>query len=146
MFSHEPGTKGRMVMTPGAITAASASRASATAAAATPENPNGILGQNDFLKLMVAQLQAQNPLEPGNSNEFINELAQLTQTEQTTNLANANELSGAVQLIGHKVSYNSAAGVAATGTVESVQSAASGTTVTVEGVPGVKLSAITEVD
>ncbi len=59
---------------------------------------------------MVAQLQAQNPLEPGNSNEFVNELAQLTQVEQTTNLANASELSSAVQLIGHKVAYNSAVG------------------------------------
>ena len=41
-----------------------------------------MLGQNDFLKLMVAQLQAQNPLEPGNSNEYLNELAQFTQVEQ----------------------------------------------------------------
>jgi flagellar basal-body rod modification protein FlgD len=116
------------------------------AAEKTPENPSSILGQNDFLKLMVAQLQAQNPLEPGNSNEFVNELAQLTQVEQTTNLANASELSGAVQLIGRSVTYNNAAGAAASGTVESVQSSASGTSVTVEGVPGVTLSSITEVN
>ena len=95
---------------------------------------------------MVAQLQAQNPLEPGNSNEFINELAQFTQVEQTTNLANANELSGAVQLIGHTVTYNNASGAPPTGNVQSVQSTATGTTVTVEGVAGVKLSSITEVE
>ncbi len=95
---------------------------------------------------MIAQLQAQNPLEPGNSNEFINELAQLTQVEQTTNLANSSELSSAVQLIGRAVTYNNASGAAATGTVESVQSSASGTSVTVEGVPGVTLSSITEVN
>jgi flagellar basal-body rod modification protein FlgD len=111
-----------------------------------PENPNGVLGQNDFLKLMVAQLQAQNPLEPGNANEFVNELAQMTQVEQVTNLANADELSGAVQLIGHKVTYNGEGGEPATGVVQSVQSSSSGTTVTVEGVAGVKLSAITEVE
>ena len=115
-------------------------------AAKTPENPSTVLGQNDFLKLMVAQLQAQNPLEPGNANEFVNELAQLTQVEQTTNLANSSELSSAVQLIGRTVSYNNASGVATTGAVQSVQSAASGTTVTVEGVPGVTLSSITEVN
>ncbi|MGA2455623.1 MAG: flagellar hook capping FlgD N-terminal domain-containing protein [Solirubrobacteraceae bacterium] len=125
--------------------AAAAAKPAASGAAATPENPSSILGQNAFLKLMVAQLQAQNPLEPGNSNEFVNELAQLTQTEQTTNLANATELSGAVQLIGRTVSYDNASGAAATGTVQSVQSDASGTTVTVEGVPGVTLSSITEV-
>jgi flagellar basal-body rod modification protein FlgD len=112
----------------------------------TPENPNGVLGQNDFLKLMVAQLQAQNPLEPGNPNEFVNEIAQMTQVEQITNLANSDELSGAVQLIGHKVTYNNSSGEIVTGAVQSVQSTSSGTTVTVEGVPGVKLTAITQVE
>ncbi len=135
-------------MTTPAITAQATSAAGASPAsgATTPENPNGVLGQNDFLKLMIAQLQAQNPLEPGNSNEYLNELAQFTQVEQMTNLANANELSGAVQLIGHTVSYNGASGLPATGTVQSVQSDASGTTVTVEGVAGVTLSSITEVE
>ncbi len=79
-----------------------AAASAAPAAGPAPENPNGVLGQNDFLKLMVAQLQAQNPLEPGNSNEYLNEVAQFTQVEQITNLANSNELTGAVQLIGHK--------------------------------------------
>ena len=112
---------------------------------APPENPNGVLGENDFLKLMIAQLQAQNPLEPANSNEYLSEIAQFTQVEQITNLANASELSGAVQLIGHTVSYTAASGEPASGIVQSVQSNSSGTTVTVEGVAGVALSSITEV-
>jgi flagellar basal-body rod modification protein FlgD len=111
------------------------------------ENPNGVLGQNDFLKLMIAQLQAQNPLEPSNGNEYVTELAQFTQLEQTTNLASAGELSSAVGLIGHIVSYGDpTSGGTATGVVQSVQSATSGPTVTVEGVPGIKLSSITEVN
>jgi len=129
-------------VTPAATTPQSGSQASAAGA----ENPNGILGQNDFLKLMVAQLQAQNPLEPGNSNEFVNELAQFTQVEQTTNLAASSELSSAVNLIGHKVAYTNAAGETATGKVQSVQSSATGTTVTIEGNADVKLTAITEVE
>ncbi len=131
---------------PAAATPASTPGATTPGAAASTEYPNGILNQNDFLKLMIAQLQAQNPLEPGNSNEYVNELAQFTQVEQTTNLASASELSGAVQLIGRSVSYDNASGEAATGTVQSVQSSSAGTTVTVEGVAGVKLSAITEVN
>jgi flagellar basal-body rod modification protein FlgD len=126
--------------------AAAATGAATTAASATPENPSGVLGQNDFLKLMVAQLQAQNPLEPGNSNEYLNELAQFTQVEQMTNMANANELTGAVQLIGRSVTYDGASGEPAKGIVQSVQSTASGTTVTIEGVTGVKVSSITEVE
>jgi flagellar basal-body rod modification protein FlgD len=127
-------------------TATQAAAPASSSSAATPENPDGVLGQNDFLKLMVAQLQAQNPLEPGNSNEYLNEIAQFTQVEQMTNLASSNELSGAVQLIGHTVSYDSASGVPAKGIVQSVQSDADGTTVTIEGVPGVKLASITEVE
>ncbi len=135
-------------MTSNAITAHAASAASAAAtpaAQATPENANGLLGQNDFLKLMIAQLQAQNPMEPSNSNEYLGELAQFTQVEQTTNLANATELSGAVQLIGHTVTYSTPSGASATGVVQSVQSDASGTSLTVEGTPGVKLTSVTEV-
>ena len=126
--------------------AATAGPSAGSASGAGPQNPSSILGQNDFLKLMIAQLQAQNPLEPGNSNEYVNELAQFTQLEQTTNLATASELSSAVQLIGHTVTYGDpATGAAATGKVESVQSGASGPTLTVEGVPGVKVASVTGV-
>jgi flagellar basal-body rod modification protein FlgD len=133
-------------MTAIAHTAAAATQASKSTSETAPENPNAVLGQNDFLKLMIAQLQAQNPLEPGNSNEYINELAQITQMEQMTNMANANELSSAVGMIGHKVSYNGTKGELVTGTVESVQSAATGTTVTVGGVTGITLSSLVNVE
>jgi hypothetical protein len=73
------------------------------------------------------------------------ELAQFTQVEQLTNLANANELTGAVQLIGRSVTYSTASGGRSAGVVTSAQSSASGTTVTVGGVPGIPLTAITEV-
>jgi flagellar basal-body rod modification protein FlgD len=126
--------------------AAGADAANKSSTSATPENPSGVLGQNDFLKLMIAQLQAQNPLEPGNSNEYLNELAQFTQVEQMTNMANANELSGAVQMIGRNVSYNGTSGALTTGTVESVQSSSTGTTVTVGGVAGITLSSLTNVE
>ncbi len=136
-------------MTTNALTiaqAASVSGASGTPAAAAPTNPSSILGQNDFLKLMIAQLQAQDPLQPANTNEYVSELAQFTQVEQTTNLANASELSGAVQLIGRTVSFIAPSGATSTGIVQSVQSTSSGTTVTVEGIPAIKLSSITEVN
>ena len=126
--------------------AQAAATAPTTGSPASAENPNGVLGQNDFLKLMIAQLQAQNPLEPSNGNEYVTELAQFTQLEQTTNLATSSELSNAVQLIGHTVKYSDpVTGAAATGTVQSVQSGTSGPTVTVEGIPGVKVSSISEV-
>jgi flagellar basal-body rod modification protein FlgD len=128
------------------VAQAAAAPSGGSAPAASPENPNSVLGQNDFLKLMIAQLQAQNPLEPSNGNEYVTELAQFTQLEQTTNLASASELSNAVQLIGHTVTYaDPSTGTTVTGKVESVQSATSGPTLTIEGVPGVKVSSVTEV-
>ena len=130
-----------MTITPAA--AASATPAASGAESAT--GTNGLLGQNDFLKLMIAQLQAQNPLEPGNSNEFLNELAQITQVEQTTNLANSSQLASAVQMIGHTATYNSPSGESVTGKVQSAQSNASGVTVTIEGVSEIKLTSLTAV-
>ncbi len=135
-----------MTTTPIAQAAAATGSPASSAAASTPENPNSVLGQNDFLKLMIAQLQAQNPLEPSNGTEYVTELAQFTQLEQTTNLASSSELSNAVQLIGHAVTYsNPTTGATATGTVQSVQSSTSGPTVTVEGIPGIKVSSIAQV-
>lgn len=132
--------------TPIAPAAATTGSSTGSAAASTPENPDGVLGQNGFLQLMIAQLQAQNPLEPSNGTEYVTELAQFTQLEQTTNLASSSELSSAVQLIGHTVSYTDpTTGKTATGVVQSVQSGTAGPTVTVEGIPGVKVSGIAEV-
>ena len=126
-------------------TAAAAAAASTAQSAGAVSNPNGTLGQNDFLKLMIAQLQAQNPLQPANTNEFMTELAQFTQVEQITNLASANELSSAVSLIGRTVVYSTPNGGRGEGAVTSAQSTSSGTTVTVEGIPGIPLTAVTEV-
>jgi flagellar basal-body rod modification protein FlgD len=135
-------------------TAASSSASGATSPTTEPVNPNGELGKNDFLKLMIAQLQAQNPLEPSNGTEYISELAQFSQLEQTSNLAQASSenadsqrVAQAVSLIGHKVTYTDpSTGATQTGAVQSVEIAAGGATLTVEGTAGVALSGVTEVE
>lgn len=126
-------------------TAMAASVKQPAAEEATPTNPKGEIGQEGFLQLMVAQLQEQNPMEPGNSNEYINELATFTQLEQVTNLATSSELSEAVQMIGHQVSYTNSMGEPETGAVESVQRTSSGTTLTVGGIDGIEISKVTQV-
>ena len=55
-----------------------------TAAAATPATKT--LGENDFLKLLTAQLQAQNPLNPMDSTNFTAQLAQFSSLEQLTSV------------------------------------------------------------
>lgn len=130
------------------IPAASAATAGGAQSAqgTEPSNPNGALKQNDFLKLMVAQLQEQNPLQPeGNTGEYMNEISTFTEVEQITALAGESALSSGVQLIGHEVTYNGKEGVPQTGTVESVQTTSSGATLTIGGVPGVSELSVTEV-
>ena len=43
---------------------------------------NNDLGKNEFLKLLAAQLQYQNPLEPAKDTEFIAQLAQFSSLQQ----------------------------------------------------------------
>lgn len=137
---------------PAATTATGASSA-ATPAAAAPTNPGGEMTKNDFLKLMVAQLQSQNPLEPTEGTAYIGQLAQFTELEQVTNLAQSSEQSAASQrvaqavgLIGQTVSTTDpSTGVTEQGLVQSVQITSSGATLTVEGTPGIPLANVTEV-
>ena len=44
------------------------------------------MGKDDFLKLFVAQLQNQNPLDPMSNEDFSSQLAMFTQVEELENL------------------------------------------------------------
>ncbi|MBB6449294.1 flagellar basal-body rod modification protein FlgD [Geomicrobium halophilum] len=55
----------------------------------TPEN--SMLAKDDFLKILIAQLQNQDPLDPMDDREFIAQMAQFSSLEQMTNINNAME-------------------------------------------------------
>ena len=52
----------------------------------TPASAQEPLGKEDFLRLLVAQLSAQDPLNPMDSREFTAQLAQFSALEQMTNV------------------------------------------------------------
>jgi len=73
-------------------TAISSTAATTTAAindAATAMKNELGMNTNDFLKLFIAQLQNQDPLSPQDPAEFLGQLAQLTQVEQSYNTTTA---------------------------------------------------------
>ena len=85
--------------------------------------------QMDYMKLLVAQLQNQNPLEPLDNNEMASQLAQFSQLEQLESLNSSfqevltnTQLSYASSLIGKQVAFlNPADGTPVVGTVELVE-------------------------
>jgi flagellar basal-body rod modification protein FlgD len=59
---------------------------SAGTSATTPSSSaaSGALDQNSFLKLLMAQMENQDPTAPTDSTTFVTQLAQFTQVQQTT--------------------------------------------------------------
>lgn len=69
---------------------------------ATAGEKNG-MDKDAFLKLLVAQMQYQDPLEPTSNTEFVSQYAQFSQVEQMQNMASTTELSRATSLVGKEV-------------------------------------------
>lgn len=51
-----------------------------------PTNPGGMLGKDEFLQMLVAQLKNQDPLNPMNGDDMAAQLAHFSSVEQLTNI------------------------------------------------------------
>lgn len=83
---------------------------SAANKASQSTGPNESMGKNEFLKILVAQIGNQDPLQPVGDTEFIAQMAQFSSLEQMMNIAEAmNRLSGSLGLyssmIGKQISW-----------------------------------------
>ncbi|WP_318615417.1 flagellar hook assembly protein FlgD [Sporosarcina sp. YIM B06819] len=75
---------------------------------------DGTLGKDDFMKLLIAQLQNQDPTNPMKDNEFIAQMAQFSALEQTTNLAKSFEKFAEAQTQAQMIQYTSFVGKSVT--------------------------------
>ncbi len=124
-----------------------------TGTAGSSSTDKTAMGKDDFLKLLVGQLQHQDPLQPADDTQFIGQMAQFSQLEQESNTAQstsqiADQLgrTGALGLIGRTVSYLDADGGTQSGVVTQVDVGKDGkATLTVGGTGGIDAGAVTQV-
>jgi len=122
-----------------------------TTGAAQPRQP-GILGKDDFLKLLIGQMQNQDPLSPSDPSEQMGQMTQFSILEQISNLAQSQQAAAAndydqqaLALIGRTVSYTRADGTAASGVVTQVTFTTKGPALTIGDDRGIPPVAVTEV-
>ena len=116
-------------------TTTSTTGVTATPTSSTVERTDsgGSLGQDAFLKLLVAQMQNQDPTSPEDSGQMMSQLASFSQVSELQDLTASNQaltlgqdFSSAVSLIGKSVTYTDSKGDQATGTVSAVKTDTSG--------------------
>lgn len=128
----------------------------ATTTTTTPKQsaklPGMALGKDDFLKLLVGQLQHQDPLAPSDDQQWIGQMAAFSQLEQVSNTAATTEkivdalnVNGTLSLIGHNVTYLDEAGKAQSGVVQTVDMTGGKASLTIGGVAGIDAGAVTQV-
>lgn len=94
-----------------------------------------------FLKLLVAQMKYQDPMNPTDSSEFLSQSAQFTSlekmtttAEEVTQLVGLQTAFGASTLVGRTVTYPAADGTSTSGAVSSVKFTSTGPILSVDGV------------
>src|SRR3954452_496466 len=125
----------------------------ATAATSSTKKADPVLGKDDFLKLMVAQMKNQDPMNPADDKDNIAQMAQFSSLEQITNLATATQdlanrmsMTQNVGLLGHTVTYTGTDATPVSGTVDGLNIGKDGAaTLSVDGTAGIDPKTITSV-
>ena len=123
----------------------SANTSPAATTQAAKSGTNSALGKDQFLKLFVAQLQHQDPMNPMQDSDFMGQMASFSTLEQVSNLATENARSNAISLLGRTVTYKDKDGAEHTGAVEKVSTKDGKPSLTVGGTEGVDPSSISQV-
>jgi flagellar basal-body rod modification protein FlgD len=95
---------------------------------ASLQNKNLALNANDFIQMMVTQLQNQDPLQPTGSDQLLSQMSQIGQLQSSTQLQDSlkglvlqNQIGAAGNLIGKSVAGTDENNQAVQGIVDSVR-------------------------
>lgn len=69
----------------------------------TERKTGSSLGKEDFLQLLVTQMQYQDPLDPADNTEYVAQLAQFSELEAMQNLVDTSNHNSAFSLVGKEV-------------------------------------------
>lgn len=133
------------------VSPVSSSGTSATSSTTSGATSLSAVDSSTFLKLLVAQLKYQDPMNPAQGTEFLAQTAQFTMVEKLNALAQqssdalaSSRVVEATQMLGCTVSYTDSKGVTTSGVVSGTKLLASGPVLEVGGTD-VALSAVLSV-
>ncbi len=118
------------------------------------QNPSAMLGKDDFLKILVGELQNMDPMSQSNDpTQSMTQMTQFSILEQISNLNTSQSAltagakqSEAISLLGKTVDYRAADGSDASGAVQKVDFASDGSiSLTIDGQPGIAPASVTGV-
>jgi flagellar basal-body rod modification protein FlgD len=109
---------------------------------ATDRVPMQTLGQNDFLKLLVAQMSSQDPMNPTKDSDFIAQMAQFSSLEQSksmqadiASMTTQMQLQQANSLLGRNVTVAISDSTTMSGNVSGIMFEAGTPKIVVNGLP-----------
>lgn len=90
----------------GRVVEDSSDASSSTSGSGKKKNVNNTMGQEQFLQLLVAQMQYQDPLEPTSNTEWVAQMATSSMVESLNNMQQAFDKQSANALVGKYVLIN----------------------------------------
>jgi flagellar basal-body rod modification protein FlgD len=117
------------------ISSTGAASTNNSSSSASSMMPTQTLNQQDFLNLLVTQLQNQDPMNPMSDTDFIAQMAQFSTLQQSQQTYQSISEMQANNMIGSTVNVSTTGGVSDTGTVSGVIANSGSPQIVINGVP-----------